>query len=132
MDEREIFEAWACDEGINLCRSAGEANEYAFSAARYAWRSWQAVRRTTPDRDAVIEECAKVCDDIAENMDKEPAAQYGADLCAERIRELKTAPTASPSDVLVEEIADMVDHMGEGRRLEEYVAAIREMRGGNR
>ncbi|KVU10697.1 hypothetical protein WK62_05395 [Burkholderia ubonensis] len=28
-------------------------------------------------------------------------------------------------DTLVEEIADTIDHMGEGRRLEEYVEAIR-------
>ncbi|MDN7814857.1 hypothetical protein [Burkholderia vietnamiensis] len=39
-------------------------------------------------------------------------------------------PVASPLDTLIEEIAEMVDHMGEGRRLEEYVGAIREMKGG--
>ncbi|MCA8073153.1 hypothetical protein [Burkholderia vietnamiensis] len=39
-------------------------------------------------------------------------------------------PTPSPRDTLIEEIAEMVDHMGEGRRLEEYVGAIREMKGG--
>lgn len=45
---------------------------------------------------------------------------------------LKTAPTPSPRDTLIEEIAEMVDHMGEGRRLEEYVGAIREMKSGDK
>ncbi|WP_447361565.1 HNH endonuclease signature motif containing protein [Burkholderia vietnamiensis] len=49
-----------------------------------------------------------------------------------RIRALKTAPTISPRDTLIEEIAEMVDHMGEGRRLEEYVGAIREMKSGDK
>ncbi|WP_176317108.1 hypothetical protein [Burkholderia vietnamiensis] len=38
----------------------------------------------------------------------------------------------SPRDTLIEEIAEMVDHMGEGRRLEEYVGAIREMKSGDK
>jgi hypothetical protein len=29
-------------------------------------------------------------------------------------------------EAIIEEIAEAIDHMGEGRRLEEYVAAIRE------
>lgn len=41
-------------------------------------------------------------------------------------------PTPSPRDTLIEEIAEMVDHMGEGRRLEEYVGAIREMKSGDK
>ncbi|ABO54159.1 DUF551 domain-containing protein [Burkholderia vietnamiensis] len=41
-------------------------------------------------------------------------------------------PVASPRDTLIEEIAEMVDHMGEGRRLEEYVGAIREMKSGDK
>lgn len=106
--------------------------------------------RTTPDREAIIEECAKVCDEYAidrfalfkgrkpytgrERGRADPyydGASDGADRCAQLIRELKTI-TPSPRDTLIEEIAEMVDHMGEGRRLEEYVGAIREMKGGNR
>ncbi|MBU9661838.1 hypothetical protein KTF22_08020 [Burkholderia multivorans] len=44
---------------------------------------------------------------------------------------LKAARRTMPDrEAIVEEIAEMVDHMGEGRRLEEYVGAIREMKGG--
>lgn len=111
------------------------------------FEGWVAARRTTPDRDAIIEECAKVCDEYAADQwslykgrapytGSEPGRadpdvqgrSDGADVCAERIRSLKTAPTTSPRDTLIEEIAEMVDHMGEGRRLEEYVGAIREMK----
>ncbi|UUX38846.1 hypothetical protein NTJ56_08600 [Burkholderia contaminans] len=71
-----------------------------------------AARRTTPDREAIIEECAKVCDEYAADQwslykgrapynGSEPGRadpdvqgrSDGADVCAERIRALKTAPT---------------------------------------
>ncbi|MBR8007176.1 hypothetical protein [Burkholderia vietnamiensis] len=113
-----------------------------------AFSLFQENRRTTPDREAIIEECAKVCDEYAidrfalfkgrkpytgrEQGRADPyydGASDGADRCAQLIRELKTI-TTSPRDTLIEEIAEMVDHMGEGRRLEEYVGAIREMKGG--
>ncbi|MBR7998311.1 hypothetical protein [Burkholderia vietnamiensis] len=90
----------------------------------------KAARRTTPDREAIIEECAKVCDDRI--MGDQSEGDFEAKRCAEAIRALKTASTTSLRDTLIEEIAEMVDHMGEGRRLEEYVGAIREMKGGNR
>jgi len=69
-------------------------------------------RRTTPDRkatvspeqwQALVEASQKVAD----------SAQRRAD---------RARATA------IEEIAEMVDHMGEGRRLEEYVEAIRGMK----
>ncbi|MDN7413450.1 hypothetical protein QZM42_33535 [Burkholderia vietnamiensis] len=55
-------------------------------------------------------------------------------LTLEFVRDVLKAARRTTTDrkVIVEEIAEMVDHMGEGRRLEEYVGAIREMRGGNR
>ncbi|WP_175992297.1 Lar family restriction alleviation protein [Burkholderia vietnamiensis] len=87
-------------------------------------------RRTTPDREAIIEECAKVCDDRI--MGDQSERDFESKRCAEAIRALKTAPTISPRDTLIEEIAEMVDHMGEGRRLEEYVGAIREMKSGDK
>ncbi|WP_249179778.1 hypothetical protein [Burkholderia vietnamiensis] len=44
---------------------------------------------------------------------------------------LKAARRTTPDrETVIESIAEMVDHMGEGRRLEEYVGAIREMKGG--
>ncbi|WP_081076821.1 DUF551 domain-containing protein [Burkholderia cepacia] len=53
MDEREMFERWARDEGINVTRCA-HSDDYAFPAARASWKSWQAARRTTPDGEAWI------------------------------------------------------------------------------
>lgn len=99
---------------------------------------WQAARRTTPDREAIIEECAKVCHKIADRAAKWHGDEYSSGgvsagfECRNAIRALKTVPTTSPRDTLVEEIAEMVDHMGEGRRLEEYVGAIREMKSGDK
>ncbi|MDN7744682.1 hypothetical protein QZM78_11560 [Burkholderia multivorans] len=89
-----------------------------------------AARRTTPDREEIIEECAKVCDDRI--MGDQSEGDFESKRCAEAIRALKTASTISPRDTLIEEIAEMVDHMGEGRRLEEYVGAIREMKSGDK
>ncbi|MBR7900747.1 hypothetical protein [Burkholderia multivorans] len=77
----------------------------------------KAARRTTPDRDAIIEECAKVCDEYAADQwslykgrapytGSEPGRadpdvqgrSDGADVCASHIRELKTTPTAAPRE----------------------------------
>lgn len=110
-----------------------------------------AQRRAERARDMAIEECAKVCDEYAidrfalfkgrkpytgrEQGRADPyydGASDGADRCAQLIRELKTTTATSPRDTLIEEIAEMVDHMGEGRRLEEYVGAIREMKSGDK
>ncbi|MBR8362128.1 hypothetical protein KDW55_02195 [Burkholderia sp. AU19243] len=61
-----------------------------------------AARRTTPDREAIIEECAKVCEELSAGF-SEPgkrrtrmtaAAMQGALTCAYAIRALKTAPTS--------------------------------------
>lgn len=96
MDEREMFEAWlkSQDSGAS------------------AFECWLAGRRTTPDREAIIEECAKVCDEYAADQwslykgrapynGSEPGRadpdvqgrSDGADVCAERIRALKVTPT---------------------------------------
>lgn len=108
------------------------------------FEGWLAARRTTPDREAIIEECAKVCDKERVTFSEQAARNDGrnsdfafgsvnsAERLAERIRALKAAPFHSPCDTLIEEIAEMVDHMGEGRRLEEYVGAIREMKSGDK
>lgn len=71
------------------------------------------ARRTTPDREAIIEECAKVCDEDAydkwnlykgqhpytgrESGRADPYVEGradGASVCADRIRALKTVPTS--------------------------------------
>lgn len=73
----------------------------------------QAARRTTPDREAIIEECAKVCDEDADDKWNLYKGQHpytgresgradpyvegradGASVCADRIRALKTVPTS--------------------------------------
>lgn len=97
-----------------------------------------AARRTTPNREAIIEECAAICKKRRDCVFPNPTSGYAlgytdcAAGCEESIRALKNAPTPSPRDTLIEEIAEMVDHMGEGRRLEEYVGAIREMKSGDK
>ncbi len=128
MDEREMFEAWADQEGISVRRCTHLDDIYASPAARVAWRAWQIGRRNMPTREAIIEECATVCEQVAAARNI-PEMRSGAELCVEAVRALKTAPTISYRDTLIEEIAEMVDHMGEGRRLDEYVGAIREMKG---
>lgn len=50
----------------------------------------QAVRRTTPDREAIIEECAGVCDGRYMGLDNPEDLE--ALRCARDIRALKTAP----------------------------------------
>ena len=100
VTEREEFEAAFC------FRSDVHPDQYDI-----AFKGWQAARRTTPDREAIIEECAKVCDEYAADQwslykgrapytGSEPGRadpdvqgrSDGADVCAERIRALKTAP----------------------------------------
>lgn len=115
MDEREMFEAWArtCEGNCNDLDLHRENGEYAVPVVERDWIVWQASRRTTPDRDAIIDECAKVCDEYAADQwslykgrapynGSEPGRadpdvqgrSDGADVCAERIRALKTAPTS--------------------------------------
>ncbi|PRH46395.1 hypothetical protein [Burkholderia multivorans] len=114
MGEREMFEATL----VELSRRDEETFDKPFpnDDINVLWALWQAARRTTPDRDAVIEECAKVCDEYAADQwslykgrapytGSEPGRadpdvqgrSDGADVCASRIRELKAAPTAALS-----------------------------------
>ncbi|HDR9036073.1 TPA: hypothetical protein QDB07_003581 [Burkholderia vietnamiensis] len=83
MDERKMFDATL----VELSQRDEETFDKPFpnDDINVLWALWQVARRTTPDREAIVEE-----------------------------------------------IAEMVDHMGEGRRLEEYVGAIREMKSGDK
>ncbi|HDR9087154.1 TPA: hypothetical protein QDB10_003067 [Burkholderia vietnamiensis] len=131
MDERAEFARFMEHMEKGLKREAPTLTREEMLAV-VAFSLWQENRRTTPDREAIIEECAKVCDDNAnQHWYAEDKAREGCEVCAERIRFLK-ATTLSLRDTLIEEIAEMVDHMGEGRRLEEYVGAIREMKSGDK
>ncbi|RSB74334.1 hypothetical protein [Burkholderia multivorans] len=101
MDEREMFEAWAMTLDLDLTPIAG--GHYSDCNTDFAWLAWCAARRTTPDREAIIEECAKVMDDRAAEIEANDNLTsmtmgriYRAE--AERIRALKTAPTSDQGE----------------------------------
>ncbi|HIE4837493.1 TPA: hypothetical protein ACXND4_000160 [Burkholderia multivorans] len=108
MDEREILRI-AAHHDIDEYLTEALTLEFVRDVLK-------AARRTTPDRDAIIEECAKVCDEYAADQwslykgrapytGSEPGRadpdvqgrSDGADVCAARIRELKTTQTAASS-----------------------------------
>jgi len=98
-------------------RAAFEAIAHWKDMTPFAWfqQGWKAARRTTPDRDAIIEECAKVCEmerealrkneavwDANPNLrpDEDYVSEWEASACrgeeyAKTIRALKTTPTAA-------------------------------------
>ncbi|KWF90338.1 hypothetical protein [Burkholderia cepacia] len=96
MDERE-FEAWAkstfgfwIDNDPPRVLSYVDGGCHPASTEEVAmWDALIAARLTTPDRDAIIEECAKVCDEHAKTSYLTEAVT-----CARKIRALKTAPTS--------------------------------------
>ncbi|MDN7476186.1 hypothetical protein QZM71_15105 [Burkholderia multivorans] len=87
MDEREMFEATL----VELTKRDEETFDKPFpnDDINVLWAIWKEARRTTPDRESIIEECAKVCDDHAKTSYLTEAAT-----CARKIRALKTAPTS--------------------------------------
>ncbi|MBU9308327.1 hypothetical protein [Burkholderia multivorans] len=94
MDEHEMFEATL----VELTKRDEETFDKPFpnDDINVLWAIWKEARRTTPDRDAIIEECAKVCDaSAARRWYAEDKASEGCEFCAEEIRALKTTPTAA-------------------------------------
>lgn len=98
VTEREEFEAWWTRDLPPEYSSlrprffkSNENGEYRNPRCQGAWEVWQAARRTTPDREAIIEECAKVCEDVAA-VRNTTEMRSGAELCVGAIRALKTAP----------------------------------------
>ncbi|CAJ2721569.1 hypothetical protein [Burkholderia pseudomallei] len=94
-------------------RERGTMMDGASYAAALELAAYVAARRTTPDREAIIEECAKVCDEDADDKWNLYKGQHpytgresgradpyvegradGASVCADRIRALKTVPTS--------------------------------------
>ncbi|HDR8938775.1 TPA: DUF551 domain-containing protein [Burkholderia vietnamiensis] len=155
MDERKMFDATL----VELSQRDEETFDKPFpnDDINVLWALWQAARRTTPDREAWISVDERlpeahtfwlVCAETDEGLtvqsmyfdgknwihEGEPTFCHSYMLRPTHWMPLPAAPgqtpVASPRDTLIEEIAEMVDHMGEGRRLEEYVGAIREMKGG--
>ncbi|KVV22351.1 hypothetical protein WK80_22460 [Burkholderia multivorans] len=80
MDEREMFEATL----VELTKRDEETFDKPFpnDDINVLWAIWKEARRTTPDRDAIIEECASYLD-------------RKWDSAAELLRSLKTTPTAA-------------------------------------
>ncbi|MBU9624725.1 hypothetical protein [Burkholderia multivorans] len=80
MDEREMFEATL----VELTKRDEETFDKPFpnDDINVLWAIWKEARRTTPDRDAIIEECASYLD-------------RKWDSAAELLRALKTTPTAA-------------------------------------
>ncbi|ARK42599.1 hypothetical protein [Burkholderia pseudomallei] len=79
---------------IYLCACGGYEEEVEFLR-----NALDEARRTTPDREAIIEECAKACEVWSASIDTGKkrnrvvaAAMQGALTCAEAIRQMKTAP----------------------------------------
>lgn len=73
QDERSSFEKWAKDACIRSDLGA--------------WEAWQArAALTAPQWEAIIEECARICDEQA----KEPECPERAQYCADAIRALKS------------------------------------------
>lgn len=100
MVEREMFEQWYIENAFDY-----EANPLGSRECGLQWQAWQAARRTTPDREAIIEECAKVCEAWSASIDTGrkrnrvvSAAMQGALTCAFEIRALKTALTSDKGD----------------------------------
>ncbi|CAK0131811.1 Uncharacterised protein [Burkholderia pseudomallei] len=94
-------------------RERGTMMDGASYAVALELAAYVAARRTTPDREAIIEECAKVCDEDADDKWNLYKGQHpytgresgradpyvegradGASVCADRIRALKTVPTS--------------------------------------
>ncbi|MCA8461312.1 DUF551 domain-containing protein [Burkholderia multivorans] len=86
MDEREILRI-AVRHDIDQYLTEALTLEFVRDVLK-------AARRTTPDREAIIEECAKTLE--------EEARAWGypvpIDMCAKAIRALKTAPTSDQGE----------------------------------
>ncbi|MBP0714867.1 hypothetical protein ABXK61_16300 [Burkholderia sola] len=79
-------------------RERGTCMDVASYAAALELAAFVAARSTTPDREAIIEECAKVCE-VERLIDPTDSADDGAydaarSDCAKAIRALKTVPAS--------------------------------------
>ena len=91
MDEREMF--GAALEELSRMEESSFDKPFPDDELNALWAIWQAGRRTTPDREAIIEECAKVCERVAAERNI-AEMRSGAELCVGAIRSLKTTPTS--------------------------------------
>ena len=91
MTEREEFEAWLAREwpGLVIDHASLMGFYKGDDGPRIEdiWSGWQAARRTATDRDAIIEQCARVCD--ARYMGDNNREDMEARRCAQAIRALK-------------------------------------------
>ncbi|KVQ78508.1 hypothetical protein WK07_16735 [Burkholderia multivorans] len=97
MDEREMFEATL----VELTKRDEETFDKPFpnDDINVLWAIWKEARRTTPDRDAIIEECAQAASnarlDLIWKGERLMEAKEVGYVCAAAIRDLKTTPTAA-------------------------------------
>ena len=102
MDEREMFIAAMLpglattgyiDIARRIAEQAADSNDISYRMFKAGLEAGRAARHTTPDREAIIEECAKVCERVAAERNI-AEMRSGAELCVGAIRSLKTAPTS--------------------------------------
>ncbi|MDN7965413.1 hypothetical protein QZM92_25870 [Burkholderia multivorans] len=95
MDEREIL---TDEDLLILWKKANGAHPdwgvFGRMVIDYGREVLAAANRTTPDRDAIIEECARACERVAEGRSV-VEMNVGAKLCADAVRALKATPTAA-------------------------------------
>ena len=90
MTEREEFVSFMEHMETGLKKECSSMTREEVLVA-VAFVLFQENRRTKPDREAIIEECAKVCDERACAYG-DPEGFAACEDCADRIRALKTAP----------------------------------------
>lgn len=102
MDEREMFEAWWNREmnveemDLHRCdypMMPAHKQPYACHETNRAWMTWQAARRTTPDRKAIIDELCLALWDVRRLTGELSSDQIWT--IGEHFRKLKTASIAA-------------------------------------
>jgi transcription elongation factor Elf1 len=95
-----------CIDSNNAMKDRAKCRECGITGLVSAWN-----RRTAPDRDAVIEECAKACEDLS--MHDGSLEDLENERCVKAIRSLKHAPTASQLAAL-DRLAENAHELGLG------------------
>ncbi|MBR8182158.1 hypothetical protein KDW54_07085 [Burkholderia ambifaria] len=93
MTEREEFEAFALHRKMSIIKIS--CGRYKSSYTQAMWESWQAARRTTPDREAIIDLIlAKLDPMIRSGAIDEPyhSERNGLIMAWNVVASLKTAP----------------------------------------
>jgi hypothetical protein len=101
VTEREEFEAWALTDGGYTRKDLELFNgQYIDEHANTALDAWQAARRTTPDREAIIAAAEVVVREALDSVTVHPCDEHNDDVRADHVvgpmralyLALKTAP----------------------------------------